>query len=128
MSMILSIDGMADIAVDETTDFSLLLKSVNGNSSTFAILEKSDQNYIQTHCDGLEFVLEKREGGAHAHYSATNGKQPEIVSQPRKWWQFWGSSDQQSTFPLEVIVDQFSCYAFGRTPRSNVSWTKMDVN
>lgn len=125
--MILSIDGVEDTPVDAHSDFSELLKRVNGHDSSFAILAKSEHFYIQTHCDGLEYVLEKREGHDDAHYSAVRERLTDPLSRPKKWWQFWKRRGQQTKFPFDVIVEQFANYAFDTTSEAPVYWEKMEM-
>jgi hypothetical protein len=54
------------------------LKSLN-DDNTFAILERTDAEYIQTLLDGAEYVVEYRAGGPDQHFQAFADDVAEVV-------------------------------------------------
>ena len=103
-----------------------LLETLNDGNNTFAILARSEQDYIQTSRDSGRFVVEFRRGSASEHFAAARASSPP-ASPPSD--SLWGTRQrpEQELFDLEETMSLFAAWIDNRDPPLSMQWVRMDI-
>jgi len=124
--MDMSLEDGTKQAVHTPVMVARLLQTLNKSNNTFATLAVSDEYYVQTQLTDGGYIIEKREGGEHAHFSATHVAPRPVQIFKKPWWQFWGEAPQQDFFGLTEVTEAFAAYLSGGPDPSFIKWSLMD--
>ena len=116
-----------DRNVRDSGQLAKLLDTLDSETNTFAILEKSDDTYLQVAARDEGFIIERRDGSHRAHsYACHLGFQRPVLAE-HKWWKVWRSDVGQDRFSLEEVKRVFEDYLLSRSNSSNIEWVRMPM-